>query len=88
MLSTFDYSWTTKAATQPVGIKKEKKEKRRDDKEKRYGSHMAGWGERSLGARAAEPGGGACEAISERSRLNSSSPPSSTLIYRAKCLPR
>lgn len=38
MLSTFDYSWTTKAATQPVGIK------RRDDKEKRYGSHMAGWG--------------------------------------------
>lgn len=39
MLSTFDYSWTTKAATQPVSIK------RRDDKEKRYGSHMAGWGE-------------------------------------------
>lgn len=66
MLSTFDYSWTTKAATQPVGIK------RRDDKEKRYGSHMAGWGERARSVwKQAEPGSGACEAIRERRRLDS-----------------
>lgn len=31
MLSTFDYSWTTKAATQPVGIKKKKKKEKKEE---------------------------------------------------------
>ena len=31
MLSTFDYSWTTKAATQPVGIKEKKKKKEKEE---------------------------------------------------------
>jgi len=50
--------------------------KRRDDKERRYGSHMAGWGERSLCVKQPEPGSGACEASRERSQLNSYFPPS------------
>lgn len=74
MLSTFDYSWTTKASDTTS------RHKRRDDKEKHYGSHMAGLGRtlaRSLACSLApQPSRAAGPARPSGRGVDSRSPPS------------
>lgn len=54
--------------------------KRRDDKEKRYGSHMAGWGERSLCVK--QPSQAARPVRPSGKGVDSSSPPFSPHLLR------